>query len=197
MSSKPSGEDVLTTHNYDGIQEYDNPMPGWWSFIFLTNIVMAVVYVVGINLNFFPDYQEDLRAEMAIQQELEDRAKKDLPPVTPEMLAEAAGKPDTIQTGAEVYAMNCAVCHGAHGQGLIGPNLTDDAWLNGDGQLVAIHKVVETGTTKGMPGWGPILLQTDIVAVVAFVKSLQGTNPPDPKAAEGVVPSAGGADSDG
>lgn len=184
MSSSPN-EDLLTTHNYDGIQEYDNPMPGWWIFIFVTNIVWAGVYIVGINLDFLPEYEDDLRADMMIQQQLEDRARQALPPVTPETLAEAAANPEAVLKGAEVFAMNCAACHGAQGQGLIGPNLADNAWLYGDGGLMPLHDVIEQGTPRGMPGWGTILLQADLVGVVAYVKSLQGTNPPNPKPPEG------------
>lgn len=197
MSSKSTSEDVLTTHNYDGIQEYDNPMPGWWSFIFITNIVWAAVYMVGINLDFFPDAHDDLRADMAVQRAIEDRHRQALPPVTPEMLAEAVGSDDAVTQGAEVFAMNCAACHGNQGQGVIGPNLTDDSWINGDGGLLAIHSVVTKGTSKGMPGWGPILPQGDLIAVIAFTKSLHGTKPPNPKAAEGEVPPPGGTDTDG
>lgn len=185
MSSPTTDEDLLTTHSYDGIQEYDNPMPGWWMFIFIANIVWAAVYVVGISLDFFPEYEDDLRAEMKIQAEIEDRMRQELPPVTPEMLAEAVDKEDVVMKGSEVYAMNCAQCHGKRGEGLIGPNLTDDAWLNGDGTLVSMHGVIVSGTDKGMPGWGPILLQEDLVAVTVFAKTLQGTNPPNAKAAEG------------
>lgn len=201
MSSNRIDEDNLKTHNYDGIQEYDNPMPGWWTFIFVTNIIWAGVYVVGINLSIFPDYQTDLRAEMEIQEELEQRALDNLPPLTPEMLAEAAGDDTVITAGADVYAMHCSTCHGNQGQGLIGPNLTDTAWINGDGGLDSLHTVVVKGTNKGMPGWGPILGQQSLVSVIAFVKSLQGTTPPNPKAPEGEVagatPTDEGVESDG
>lgn len=189
MSSNPN-EDVLTTHTYDGIQEYDNPMPGWWSFIFITNIVWAVVYVVGMSMDFLPDYQDDLRAEMVIQQRIEEANRAALPPVTPEMLAEAAADGGVVALGAEVYAMNCATCHGSRGEGLIGPNLTDDAWLRGDDTMASLHEAIAGGTPNGMPAWGPILLQEELVAVTAFTKSLQGTNPPNPKAPEGEPPSS-------
>ena len=195
MSSKSTNEDdLLTSHNYDGIQEYDNPMPGWWTFIFITNVVWAVVYFVGINMDFLPEYEDDLRVEMAIQNELEQRAVKELPPVNADMLAEALANSDTVLNGASVFATNCAACHGAQGQGTIGPNLTDNAWLTGDGELENLHTVVASGTANGMPGWAAILSQDDLVAVVAFVKSIRGTSPPNPKAAEGAE---AGANKDG
>ena len=180
-------EDLLLTHNYDGIEEYDNPMPGWWSFIFLTNIVWAGVYVTGISLGLLPDYQTDLRAEMAIQNQLEAQAAQDLPPITPEVLAEGAADSKALARGATVYKMNCAVCHGNAGEGVIGPNLTDDAWLNGTGTIGDIHTVIANGTSKGMPPWGKVLGRDDQIAVTGFVTSLHGTNPPNAKPAEGEV----------
>lgn len=197
MSTKSQDEDLLTSHNYDGIQEYDNPMPGWWTFIFLTNIAWAAVYFVGINIGMIPTYQDDLKVDMAEQRALEAKAVQDRPPLTPEMLAEAAGKEEVVLAGASVYAMNCAACHGKAGEGLIGPNLTDNAWLYGAGDVAGIHDVVAKGTSKGMPGWSAILSQDELVGVIAYVKSLAGSNPPNPKAPEGNVAAAEGAPSDG
>ncbi len=189
-------EDVLTTHNYDGIQEYDNPMPSWWTWIFVATVVWAAVYFVGINIDLIPDYQDTLAAEMERASALKAAVAKDVPPVTQEMLAEAAASEAVVAKGAEVYTMNCAACHGNKGQGLIGPNLTDNAWLYG-GSLTDIHTTVEKGKPdKGMPAWGEVLLQEDQVAVTAYVDSIRGTNPPDPKPPEGepYEPAAGGDD---
>ena len=182
-----SRDDVLLTHNYDGIEEYDNPMPGWWSFIFVTNIIWAGVYVTGISLGLLPTYEVDLRADMAIQKQLEDQARQDLPPITPEVLAAGVEDSNALARGATVYKMNCAVCHGNAGEGLIGPNLTDDAWLNGDGTVASIHEVIANGTSKGMPPWGKVLGRDDQIAVTGFVTKMQGMNPPNAKPAEGTV----------
>jgi cytochrome c oxidase cbb3-type subunit 3 len=90
-----------------------------------------------------------------------------------------------IKAGREVFQGKCVSCHGAQGQGGIGPNLTDDYWIHG-GKMTDIVKVVSEGVLdKGMPPWGAILKQDELYSVVIFVKSLRGTNPPGAKAPQG------------
>jgi cytochrome c oxidase cbb3-type subunit III len=84
-----------------------------------------------------------------------------------------------------LFGLRCAPCHGASGQGLIGPNLTDSAWVHGKGTLTDIYGVVEGGVAaKGMPAWGRQLTPIELRKVVGFVGTLRGTNVPG-KAAEG------------
>ena len=182
--TQQSDEQLLTSHNYDGIQEYDNPMPAWWTWIFLATVVWAGVYFVGINLDFLPDYEAQLAAQNDEFAAVESALAAATPQVTPELLAEAAKDDARVKQGAAVYAMNCAACHGQKGEGLIGPNLTDTAWLYGP-KMTDFHEVIAKGTSKGMPAWSQILVHDDLVAVVAFVNSLKGTNPPNGKAPEG------------
>lgn len=179
-------DDVLTSHSYDGIQEFDNPMPAWWTWIFVGSCIWAGVYVVGINLNFIPDYQDDLQAQMEEQREIEAIMAAEVPPLTPEMLARAIDKEGVAEAGESVFTMNCAACHGTRGEGQIGPNLTDNAWLHGN-DLADIHRVIEEGVpSKGMPAWGPILQREDMIAVIAYVETLRGTDI-EGKAPEGEV----------
>lgn len=186
-TEQPIDESVLTTHEYDGIQEYDNPMPGWWTWIFIATIVWSGVYYVGLGLNIIPDYDAQLSAELELQRELKGAAVAETPPVTPEMLAEAVGDAERVTRGKQVYDMNCAACHGQNGEGLIGPNLADNAWIHGN-ELVEINRVVEEGVpAKGMPAWGEILNQDDMLSVLAYVDQLRGTDPPNAKAPEGKV----------
>jgi cytochrome c oxidase cbb3-type subunit 3 len=71
------------------------------------------------------------------------------------------------------------------GGGLIGPNLTDNAWIHG-GQITDIYKTVMNGVLeKGMPAWGTMLKPEEVEQVVAYVASLQGSNPANPKAPQG------------
>ncbi|MEM1350129.1 MAG: c-type cytochrome, partial [Myxococcota bacterium] len=86
---------------------------------------------------------------------------------------------------ASVYASNCASCHGDLGQGLIGPNLVDAFWMNG-GDDVSIFETVSVGVpAKGMPPWESILMPEERVAVTAFLYSIRGTTPPNPKEPQG------------
>ena len=84
-----------------------------------------------------------------------------------------------------VFTSYCAACHRPDGGGMIGPNLTDDFWIHG-GAPTAIFKTVNEGVlAKGMPNWGKVLKPDQIEGVVAYVQSIHGTNPANPKAPEG------------
>ena len=90
-----------------------------------------------------------------------------------------------LSKGKEVYVKNCVVCHGQNGEGLVGPNLTDAYWIHG-GTLVAIRKVIQEGVLdKGMLAWKAVLPSDEIDNVTAYIRSLKGTNPANPKAPQG------------
>lgn len=178
--------DDLLHHEYDGIHEYDNPMPSWWKWTFLGTIIWSVVYVAAIGLDYVWDYGEDLRQSQkelaAIRQAHEDAQ----PPivVTEDLLALASLEPAQIESGRKVFAASCASCHGNLGQGMIGPNLADDHWIYG-GSKSSIHKVILNGAPNGMPAWGSVLPPQQMVDLVAFVSSIQGTNPEGGKPPQG------------
>lgn len=84
------------------------------------------------------------------------------------------------------YLLRCASCHGEFGEGKIGPNLTDDFWIHGDGTKGALISAISEGVVrKGMPAWKNVYHADDISAIADFVQTLQGTNPKDAKAPEG------------
>ncbi len=98
--------------------------------------------------------------------------------------------PSAIAEGKQLFATNCVSCHRADAGGLIGPNLTDDAWIHG-GTLPEIHTTITEGVlAKGMPNWGKILKPAQVNALTVYVASLRGSNPANPKPPEGtpVVP---------
>ena len=85
-----------------------------------------------------------------------------------------------------MFTTTCVACHRPDDGGLIGPNLTDDFWIHG-GKPSEIHKVITEGVlAKGMPNWGKMLKPEQTDAVTAYVISIHGTNPVNPKAPEGV-----------
>jgi cytochrome c oxidase cbb3-type subunit 3 len=176
-------EERLLEHNYDGIQEYDNPLPRWWVTIFWGTIIFSVLYVVNVPLfgrgrGRIADYQADMAAW---------RAAHPAPAVesSAEELAALVQDHGAKTLGKQVFTTNCASCHRADAGGLIGPNLTDDNWIHG-GSLLQIHKTVSDGVlAKGMPPWGKLLKPDQIDNVVAYVASLRGSNPPNPKSPEG------------
>jgi cytochrome c oxidase cbb3-type subunit 3 len=90
-----------------------------------------------------------------------------------------------LASGKSVFTASCAPCHGVQGQGVVGPNLTDDYWLHG-GSIGNIFKTVKYGVTdKGMPTWEKQLSPKQIADVANYIKSLHGTNPPNPKEPQG------------
>ncbi len=177
--------DRLIEHSYDGIQEYDNPMPSWWVFTFWGTILFAVLYALnvggmGTNGGRIAAYEKEMAAF---------RAAHPAPtgPTDPARLLALAGKQDEVGEGKKVFAKNCVACHGPDGGGIIGPNLTDNAWIHG-GKIEEINATIANGVlAKGMPPWGKMLPAKEVDEVTAYVWSLQGTTPAKPKAPEGAV----------
>ena len=188
MANPPSNDaERLLEHTYDGIQEYDNPLPRWWVYGFWATIVFSVLYVlnviprIGIGAGRIANYEAAIAAAKAAHPAPAESA--------PEQLAALASDPQAVAAGKQVFTTNCVSCHKADGGGLIGPNLTDNAWIHG-GTLPEIRKTVTEGVlAKGMPPWGKLLKPDQIDHVVVYVASLKGTNPPGAKPPEGgVVP---------
>ncbi len=90
-----------------------------------------------------------------------------------------------LMNGADIFKANCATCHGQLGEGGIGPNLTDDYWLHGDGMSNVVKSVKYGYPSKGMISWRLMLKPEQIIDVSSHVLTLRGTNPPNPKAPQG------------
>ena len=178
-------KDRLLDHEYDGIREYDNPMPRWWLLTFAGTIVFSIIYVlnigpIGNGKGRIADYEADMKAFAAAHPSPGGD-------VSASTLLALAKDHDAHELGEKTFKGTCAPCHRPDGGGLIGPNLTDDYWLHG-GAITDIYKTVTTGVLdKGMPAWGKMLKPKELQAVVAYVSTLRGTNPRDPKAPQGVL----------
>jgi cytochrome c oxidase cbb3-type subunit 3 len=179
--------DHILEHNYDGIQEYDNPMPRWWVYIFWATIVFSVLYWLkvpgfGSGRGRIEEYRRDMAAAAAAA------AKRDAAQPTassPEQLAAMTRDASVLATGKQAFGQYCAACHRFDAGGQIGPNLTDDYWLHG-ASIEQLRKSVADGVLeKGMPPWAKVLKPEQLDAVVVYVFTLRGTNPPDPKAPQG------------
>lgn len=184
----PAGDVLIQGHAYDGIKEYDNPMPGWWSWLFILTIVWAPIYAFAVHgSSWLNTYEEDLAQAQRELAEIRHRYATTGPAfkTDPGALAAYAEDPAMAEAGAEVYASVCAACHGDAGQGLIGPNLADDYFIHGH-TPEAIFAVIRDGVTaNGMPAWGGALSDEQQAQVMAFVVQLRGTNPPGAKGPEG------------
>lgn len=178
----------LQGHKYDGIREYDNPMPGWWVWTFIACIVFTPIYMLGIGqFGFIDTYEDDLAQSQAELAEIREVYASTGPSFKTDAgaLAEYAADPLMVATGAETYATICAACHGDVGQGLIGPNLADEFWINGGSEEDIYRNIAEGVPTNGMPAWNVSLSPEEIAGTMAFVISLAGTNPPGAKEPQG------------
>ena len=183
------GEDKLLGHSYDGIQEFDNPMPRWWVWVFWATIVFVPLYYIlpapfGEGEGTVAQYEADVARHNAAQ------PAQAAPTVSDDQLTQLASSAAALAAGKAVYDANCAACQRGDGGGLIGPNLTDDAWIHG-GAPTQVHHTIAVGVLeKGMPPWERILKPEQLNHVTAYVLSLKGTNPPNPKAPEGTAAAA-------
>lgn len=180
---------ALTDHEYDGIQEYDNPMPRWWVLIFWGSFYFAACYFLWFHVYDKGSISESYAADMAVFRE-EIAAREMGSGATEESLAKLSDNATMMTDAAAVFVLRCAQCHGPKGEGLIGPNLTDDHFIHGKGTLMDIHAVARDGVvTKGMPAWGRQLKPVELAKVVAFVGTLRGKNlPGKPPEGQKVVP---------
>src|SRR5262245_13594415 len=181
-----SDRDRRLGHDYDGIEEYDNPLPGWWTWLFVATIVFSVgyyaYYQLGPGPTILAQYDADVQAAAARQATLAPAAAT----VSEESLRAFMQDTRAMAAAKEIFATRCMPCHGPEGQGLVGPNLADEYWLHG-GTLVAVRRTISEGVPdKGMVPWKDQLKPEELSAMAAYVGALQGTNPPNPKPPQGV-----------
>ncbi|MNL17819.1 Cbb3-type cytochrome c oxidase subunit CcoP2 [compost metagenome] len=173
-------------HEYDGIIEHDNPLPTWWLWTFFLTIIFAFIYFIHYEFGGGPTLSKELEVAMQELERTQATAAHTSPMETEESLAAAFEKDGVIAAGEAQFNSKCASCHGPQLGGLIGPNLTDNAWLHGKGTRLDIVKVIRDGVAeKGMPPWGPVMKKDEIYAVAAFILSKKGTNPPGAKEPQG------------
>ncbi|HVI03944.1 MAG TPA: cbb3-type cytochrome c oxidase N-terminal domain-containing protein [Enhygromyxa sp.] len=173
--------DELLDHDYDGIREFDNPLPKWWVYLFYGCIVFAAVYVPYYHFGPGALPREQWADDMT--QWWEQHPAPKLASATE--LEAMAADPGFVAAGQSIYAVRCIACHAADGGGLVGPNLTDEFTIYGQ-QRDQIVGVVYHGTKNGMLAWKDQLSLTEIYQVSAFVHSLRGATPAQPKQPQGV-----------
>ena len=181
-------EEIILDHNYDGIKELDNNLPPWWIYGFYATIVFGIIYMIRFHV--FDDYTQDEEylmevAEAQIAIEEYKKTAKDLIDVnTVVLLTEASD----LTAGSNIFVANCVACHKDDGGGGIGPNLTDEYWINGGGIKNVFRTISEGGRDgKGMVAWKQTLKPSEMAQVASYVVSLSGTSPAEPKAPEGEI----------
>jgi cytochrome c oxidase cbb3-type subunit 3 len=176
-SSLPTGE--TTGHVWDGnITEYNKPLPRWWINLFYLTIVFTIGYVVlypGFGkaegtLGWSSREQHDAEKAKADAAFAERYARFEAMPV-----AEIAASPEALAVGRNLFANNCAQCHGSDARGARGfPNLTDGAWLYGKDEATMLATIMH-GRTAVMPALGAAIGDdAAVTAVATYVQSLSG-----------------------
>jgi len=177
-------------HSVDGIQEYDNPLPAWLMAILWGSMIFSVLYLAFYALSFGEGSMESEYRSAAVDDLAEIQAYFDanplVPPTATDLLAGATDE-TTLALGAARFTKSCAACHGASGQGLIGPNLCDTHWLHGGGVTQIFQTLVKGVPAKGMPPWGRALPPEELSALVSYIRSLQGMTPDEARAPEGKI----------
>jgi cytochrome c oxidase cbb3-type subunit 3 len=177
--------DHLLDHSYDGIQEYDNPLPRWWLSLFWLTILFTPLYILYFHFGSGMLATERYDEEMVAYYDKQAEQLLALGDINEGMLADLTSDASMMNSGKKIFQTKCATCHGMFGEGGIGPNLTDDYWLHG-GQLMDIYKTVRDGVpSKGMLSWERQLRPAELMAVSSYVGTLLGTDPPNPKPPQG------------
>ncbi len=174
MNQKSHSEPALG-HAYDGIQEYDNPLPGWWSWIFIGTIVFSVFYILYFhsgapNRTMFDQLETTQRALTKKQYGSLGDLKQDRA-----TLVRFMQDKDWTNYGKSIFRTNCQSCHGPDGGGLVGPNLADTAWKNVK-HVEDIMTIINNGAGgNAMPAWKQRFTDPrDVIMVAAYVAALQG-----------------------
>lgn len=187
-------DDLLLDHEYDGIKEYDNPMPKWWLYIFYASMAYGLLYVLktpgtGGNESVIAEYRADSAEAAAVFA----KAEAARPKMGDAELVALAQDREAIHEGKETFEKMCASCHRADGGGMIGPNLADSTWLHVASAHDIVRVVSEGVPAKGMPAWQSVLEPKQVNEVAAYVLSLQGSGPSGGKAPQGAVVALPGA----
>jgi len=188
LSLRPIEEekDLVIDHAYDGIKELNNPVPAWFNFLFYGTMIFAAAYLFYYHIGGYGDLQDQEYENEMARAKIEKTAYLEKSANTiDENSVKFDNTPTVLEEGKTVFTTNCVVCHGDKGQGVIGPNLTDEYWLHG-GSINNVFKTIKYGVPeKGMISWEKNLNPKQISAVTNFILSLKGSNPAGAKAPQG------------
>ena len=166
-------------HSFDGIEEYDNPLPKWWFMLFVGTIIFAVVYLVlypglGNWKGILPGYEGGWTQDKQWQREV-DKAQAQYGPIYAKYaampIAEVAKDEQALKMGGRLFSTYCSICHGSDAKGAVGfPNLADNNWRWG-GEPDTIKATILHGRMAMMPAWGQVIGDDGVKNVSAYVRS--------------------------
>ncbi len=172
-----SDPEETTGHVFDGIEEYNKPLPLWWLWMFYILIAFSLVYLAlypGLG-NWKGLLGWTSHKELARDQAI---AAKKYDPIFAKYAS--MGVEDLLKDeramgmGRRLFLNNCALCHGTDARGSHGfPNLTDNDWLYG-GEFETIKTTLHQGRSGQMPAWGKVLNNAEIRGVVNYILSISG-----------------------
>ncbi|MFN3168601.1 MAG: cbb3-type cytochrome c oxidase N-terminal domain-containing protein [Phycisphaeraceae bacterium] len=178
-------DELLTGHNYDGIQEYDNPTPAWWTWVFLATVAFTPIYLIFTLMSdgaLTPQGQYERAYVANLEKKFGELGT--LEP-TAETIRKYRDDEQWVAFGRNVFQTHCISCHGPDAAGGSGPNLTDEYYVNVT-NIEDIGEVVLNGAGNGaMPAWANRLHPNEVVLVSSYVASLRGTDVPGGKGPEG------------
>lgn len=181
-------ENKTTGHVYDGIEEYDNPLPKWWFLLFVATLVFSAIYLaIYPGLGNFKGFGGWTAVGALEKSEAKAREKFDetYGQYAQMPIEQIADNRDALKMGARIFANNCAVCHGADGGGNYGfPNLTDNDWLYG-GTSEKILETLHNGRQGLMPPQGPVIGEEGVKNAAEYVLAMNGLEHNAEMAAEG------------
>lgn len=181
-----------TGHNFDGIEEYDNPMPKWWLYMFIITCFFGFAYYIiypGLgNFKGVADWTSTGQWEAEVAQ-AEEKYGHIFTEFAATPLIELSQDKNAMKVGQRLFANNCASCHGSAGRGSIGfPNLTDNDWLYG-GDPETIRTTLINGRQGAMPvkGLNPSMSNADVDDLAHYLLSFSGRSDDDAAAARGAT----------
>jgi cytochrome c oxidase cbb3-type subunit 3 len=172
-----------------GIPQADHRLPVWWQWLFWISVALAAgTWLATAAFHAVPGPLERYLAERTAA--LDSGGL-----VTDDMLVALSKDRLAVQAGAAAFGKNCTRCHGARGEGNVGPNLTDAFWIGGGAPVDIYATIVEGRNARGMPPWGGELGRGMCKQVAAFLLTIRGHDLPGkaPQGARWQPPAAGRA----
>jgi cytochrome c oxidase cbb3-type subunit 3 len=190
------------TFEKDSIEKYCNKLskPDWNKLITETKTIKKELDEYGIStksnseiialINFLDNIPQTEECKLIRSKEMEkairENAIRDSIWANSEnVIAYTINNPESINLGQTIFIANCTPCHGSSGQGMIGPNLTDNYWIHGGKDYDIVKTIINGVPKKGMPTWKFMFNPVEVGQIVAYLKSIKGSNPKNAKISQG------------